>query len=145
MPPGVLLDTGPLIAYLSARDAYHDWAAEQFVALDLPFITCEPVLTEACFIAARNGVSPARVLDVVASGAMQIGLQVQDEVSVLQTLMLRYANVPMSLADASMVRLAEMTGLPICTLDSDFAIYRTRRGRALDLITPRGSRSLHEP
>jgi predicted nucleic acid-binding protein len=145
MPRGVLLDTGPLVAYLSARDAYHDWAAEQFIALDLPFITCEPVLTEACFIAARNGVSPARVLDVVASGAMQIGLQVQDEVAVLQTLMLRYAAVPMSLADACLVRLAEITGLPICTLDSDFLIYRAHRRNTLDLIAPPARRSLHEP
>ncbi len=49
----------------------------------------------------------------------------------------------MSLADACLVRLAEITGLPICTLDSDFAIYRAHGRRALTLITPE-RRSLHE-
>ena len=57
----------------------------------------------------------------------------------------RYANVPMSLADACLVRLAEMTGLPICTLDRDFEVYRAHRRRGLDLITPLAGRSLHEP
>jgi len=55
MRSGVLLDTGPLVAYLSERDRYHDWAVETFIALDLPAITCEPVLTEACFLIERNG------------------------------------------------------------------------------------------
>ena len=57
----------------------------------------------------------------------------------------RYSDVPMSLADACLVRLAEMTDLPICTLDRDFAIYRANRRRPLTLITPPGARSLHEP
>jgi hypothetical protein len=58
--------------------------------------------------------------------------------------MRRYANVPMSLADACLVRLAELTRLPICTLDSDFGIYRAHGRRTLELITPE-RRSLHEP
>jgi predicted nucleic acid-binding protein len=145
MPSGVVMDTGPLVAYLSGRDAHHDWAVEQFATLDLPFLTCEPVLTEACFVAARNGVPPARVLKVFAGGVMQIGLQLQDELSIVQALMERYDNVPMSLADACLVRLAEMTGLPICTLDGDFSIYRTQRRRALNLISPDGPRAMHEP
>jgi predicted nucleic acid-binding protein len=57
----------------------------------------------------------------------------------------RYANVPMSLADACLVRMAEMTGLPICTLDTDFAIYRVHGRRPLDLITPGFGPGLHEP
>ena len=63
----------------------------------------------------------------------------------IRALMQRYENVPMSLADACLVRLAEMTDLPICTLDRDFAIYRTGRRRALSLIMPNDPRSLHEP
>jgi len=63
----------------------------------------------------------------------------------IQALMHRYENVPMSLADACLVRLAETTDLPICTLDRDFAIYRANRRRPLTLITPPGARSLLEP
>ena len=143
MRSGILLDTGPLVAYLHPRDAHHDWAVETFDDLDPPVITCEPVLTEACFLVARTKVPAARVLDYVARGGVRIGLRLDDEIVAIRALMERYANVPMSLADACLVRLAEITGLPICTLDSDFAIYRADGRRALTLITPR-ARSLHE-
>jgi uncharacterized protein len=144
MRSGVLLDTGPLVAYLSERDRDHDWAVETFSTLDPPAITCEPVLTEACFLVVRNGQPAARILDHAVRSELRIGLQIEQELAAIRTLMERYANVPMSLADACLVRLAEITGLPICTLDADFAIYRTNRHRTLTLITPE-RRSLHEP
>lgn len=144
MRAGVLLDTGALVAYLYPRERYHQWALEQFTTLDLPFVSCEPVLAEACFLAARVRLSPAQVLDVLRRGAVRIGLEVQEELAAIQALMQRYANVPMSLADACLVRLAEMTGLPILTLDSDFTIYRAHGRRPLSLIMP-ARHSLHEP
>jgi uncharacterized protein len=145
MRRGALIDTGPLVAYLSERERYHDWAVETLSELEPPFITCEPVLSEACFVIARNRLSPSGVIDPVARGTIQIGLHIGDEAGALASLMQRYENVPMSLADACLVRLAEMTDLPICTLDRDFAIYRANRRRPLTLITPSGPRSLHEP
>ena len=145
MRSGVLLDTGPLVAYLTERDAYHDWAVDTFAGLDPPAITCEPVLTEAAFLVVRNGQPATLVLDYALESEMRIGLQFEREMQIISDLMRRYANVPMSLADACLVRLAEMTGLPICTLDRDFAIYRTGRRRALNLIMPDDPRSLHEP
>lgn len=145
MPAGVVMDTGPLVAYFSDSERYHDWAVTQFSTLDLPFITCEPVLTEACFIAARNGVPPARVLDVVTRGVMQIGLQLEAELPAIRRLMERYVNIPMSLADACLVRIAELTDLPICTLDTDFMIYRAHGRRTLDLILPAGPHGVQEP
>src|SRR5205823_11287623 len=54
MTSGVLLDTGPLVAYLTERDSHHEWAFEIFDSFDLPAISCEPVLTEACFLLERN-------------------------------------------------------------------------------------------
>ena len=86
-----------------------------------------------------------RVLEYVLESEIRIGLQLEHEIEAIRGLMQRYANVPMSLADACLVRLAEMTDLPICTLDRDFAIYRSNRRRPLTLITPPGARSLHEP
>ena len=85
------------------------------------------------------------VLDYALESEIRIGLQLEGEMEAIRALMRRYENVPMSLADACLVRLAEMTGLPICTLDRDFAIYRANRRRALTLIMPNDSRSLHEP
>ncbi len=86
-----------------------------------------------------------RVLDHVLDGQIEIGLRLGEELPAIRRLIDRYANVPMSLADACLVRLAEMTGLPICTLDAGFNIYRTQGRRSLDLITPAGRRFLHEP
>ena len=143
MRSGILLDTGPLVAYLYTRDAYHDWAVETFSTLDPPAITCEAVLTEACFLIARNGQPAARVLDHASHGEFEIALRLDREMAAVRALMERYANVPMSLADACLVRLAEISGLPIRTLDADFSIYRTHRHRSLTLITP-DRRSLHE-
>ena len=145
MRSGTLLDTGPLVAYLYVRDAYHDWAVDVFDTLDLPAITCEPVLTEACFLAERNGQPANLVIDYALQSKIRIGLHTEREMDAVQGLMQRYMNVPMSLADACLVRLAEMTDLPICTLDRDFAVYRANGRRPLTLITPSGSRSLHEP
>src|SRR5262245_4986123 len=120
---GAILDTGPLVAYLRPRESDHDWSVDQFSTLDLPLVSCEPVLTEACFLLARGGRSPIDALATVTRGAVRIGFELQDELPAIQALMQRYASVPMSLADACLVRLAELTGLPICTLDADFAIY----------------------
>ena len=84
MSSGVLLDTGPLVAYLTERDGHHDWALETFNSLDLPAITCEPVLTEACFLVERNGQPPTRVLDhavhrPVGGRAAQLGGAVRSD------------------------------------------------------------------
>jgi uncharacterized protein len=141
---GTLLDTGPIVAYLYSRDAYHDWAVEAFSEVQPPVITCEAVLTEACFLIERNRWPATRVLEYVLESEIRIGLQLEHEIEAIRGLMQRYANVPMSLADACLVRLAEITDLPICTLDHDFAIYRAGRRRSLTLITPE-PRALHEP
>src|SRR5207248_8782831 len=60
---GTILDTGPIVAYLYRRDAHHDWAVDAFGDLDAPVITCEPVLTEACFLIERNRWPATRVLE----------------------------------------------------------------------------------
>ena len=144
MRSGTLFDTGPIVAYLYSRDAYHDWAVEAFSEVQPPVITCEAVLTEACFLIERNRWPATRVLEYVLESEIRIGLQLEHEIEAIRGLMQRYANVPMSLADACLVRLAEITDLPICTLDHDFAIYRAGRRRSLTLITPE-PRALHEP
>jgi predicted nucleic acid-binding protein len=139
-----LIDTGPLVAYFMAAEAHHEWAVETFKRLRRPALTCEAVVTEACFLIGRRRVPPARLITFLQRGDLEIGLALGDEAGAVRALMDRYANVPMSLADACLVRLAEMTGLPICTLDSDFTIYRAHGRSTLNLIAPRTHRSLHE-
>jgi len=67
---------------------------------------------------------------------LQIGIRLDDEAGPICDFMHRYRDLPMSLADACLVRLAEISGLPICTLDSDFTIYRGHRRARLHLISP---------
>src|ERR1051326_7114700 len=136
MRSGTLLDAGPLVAYRKRRDVHHDWAVETWSTLEPPLITCEPVLAEVSFLLSHTGGFPAWAVELVERGVVRIGLQIADEGAAISMLMRRYADVPMSLADACLVRLAELTRLPICTLDSDFAIYRAHGRRALELITP---------
>ena len=97
MRSGVLLDTGPLVAYLTERDAHHERAVEAFSGFDPPAITCEPVLTEACFLVARNGQTATLVLDYALESEIRLGLQLEREMEAIRTLMRRFANVPMSL------------------------------------------------
>ena len=136
MKTGVLLDTGPLVAYFCEKDAWHDWAVEQFESFVPPVLTCEPVLTETCFLLARAGIPVWRLLDKVRLGLLRTGLRLDDEAGALRELMYRYRNVPMSLADACMVKLAEVSESPICTLDSDFLVYRKNGKEPLSLIIP---------
>ncbi len=136
MQRSVLLDTGPLVAYFCPADRYHAWAVSQFAAFVAPVTTCEAVLAESGFLLARAGVSPTRILSKLAQGVFHIGLDVEREAAAIAALMQRYADRPMSLADACMVRMAEMQPGPVCTLDRDFPVYRRHGRQALDLIIP---------
>ena len=103
-----LVDCGPLVAFYDRKDTWHRWAHEQMDALTPPLLTTEPVLTEACFLLQRGTGNPAVILRAVQQGILQIAFDVETEASALETLIERYADVPMSLADASLVRLSEL-------------------------------------
>ena len=135
----IILDTGPLVAYLRRSDQYHEWARQQFQRYRSPILTCEPVLTETAFLLSRYGgtenVEP--LLMLVIAGALEVVLRLPDEAPRLQELMRRYRNVPMSLADACLVRMAELhPDSTVLTLDSDFLIYRQHDREPLSLLMP---------
>ncbi len=103
----------------------------------LPWLTTEAVLTEACFLLA--GLPPAlrQIEKYAENGAFSLLPLTDSELQPTLALMRRYANVPMSFADATLVRHAEshMAAL-VCTLDSDFSIYRRADGASLPLLAP---------
>ena len=66
----IIIDTGPLVAYFNRRDRWHRWAAEQMAALNPPLVTCEPVLTEACFLIQRAGGRPADLMRKVVQRSL---------------------------------------------------------------------------
>ena len=77
------------------------------------------------------------VLKMLTSGVLQIDFSLADEVSAVKTLMKKYADVPMSLADACLVRMSEIIdGSAVFTLDGDFHIYRKNGKSKISLIIP---------
>jgi len=133
----VLLDTGPLIALIDRHDQHHAWVQLQFDAIAPPLLTCEAVLTEACYLAPRTGRARDAPLKLLARGVVRLAFDLGENFLPVSSLMERYANVPMSLADACIVRLSEL--LPeatVFTLDSDFRIYRRNGRQKVPLLIP---------
>jgi len=134
---GALLDTGPLVAFLNRRDRFHAWAVAQLAEIEPPLLTCEAVLSEACFLLRHDPVGPDAVLELVHDNLVQVGFHLQAEIVALRRLVRRYSQVPMSLADACLVRLAELhAGSVLLTLDSDFKIYRMHGRQVVPTLMP---------
>jgi predicted nucleic acid-binding protein len=134
----VVLDTGPLVALLDAADEHHAWAAAEFTHFKGAVRVCEAVLTEALFLLRTLRPAQEKILDWVERGDLTCDFDLSKEARAVRALWSRYANVPMSLADACIVRMAEMHPRSvICTVDSDFSIYRKDGRHPLNLLTPR--------
>jgi uncharacterized protein len=133
----IIVDTGPLVAYFNRRDRWHRWVAEQMAALNPPLVTCEPVLTEACFLIQRAGGRPVDLIRKVAQRSLEIGIDLDEDAAGIESLMQRYADTPMSLADACLVRLTErFADCRLFTLDSDFEHYRRNGRQVIPLLYP---------
>jgi len=137
MSKSVILDTGVLVAFLMPSDKHHHWAVSSLQEAKYPVLTCEAVLTEACFLLQRIQSGREKVLQLVKQGYIKISFCLSDEIEPIESLMHRYHSVPMSLADACLVRMSEIyTQSSIITLDSDFRIYRKNRKLEIPVIMP---------
>lgn len=127
MPKSCIVDSGALVALLDPREEHHAWARETFFRQPEPWFTCEAVLTEAFFLLQQPH---ARALDqLLRRGHVQLGLNLTEELSQVLDLRAKFSDVPMSLADACLVRMSETLPVPlVLTTDTDFKIYR-RHGR----------------
>jgi predicted nucleic acid-binding protein len=133
----VLLDAGPLVAFLAAGIEHHGWVCEQWKRLHPPLLTCEPVLTEAAFLLKREGQETDPIFELLERGVLRIGLEIEDQLADLRVLMRRYRDRPMSLADACLVRLAELhPDGTVFTLDGDFRIYRRHGNKVIPVLMP---------
>ena len=133
----ILVDSGPLIALLVSRDQHHAWEPQQFERLAPPVPTCEAALPEAQFLVRRLGGNPLVVLDMVARGAVSVAFQVEDEIDRLRELQSAYRDVPMSLADACLVRMSELySRCRLLTTDSDFRTYRRNGRQVIPALLP---------
>ena len=127
--PAVLVDTGPLVALLDRSDPYHLSCQETFSSLDDSLATVWPVLTEAIYMLRAYWQAQDALWEMIQSGAVQILSLGTADVPRVRELMRRYRDLPMDLADAGLVRVAERERLRrIFTLDRrDFQVYRPSR------------------
>ena len=95
------------------------------------------MLTEAFFLIQRNGGQPAQVLKKAQAGLIAVAFELQTEAAALENLMRRYEDIPMSLADACLVRLSELhSDCQVFTLDADSRRYRRHGRQVIPLLRP---------
>jgi len=118
--------------------AYYNWVRSRFDEIEPPLLTCEAVLTEACFLARRTDRGAQAALELFERGAARLAFDLGANFAPVSSLMRRYAKIPMSLADACLVRMSELVADGVVlTLDSDFRIYRRHGRQKIPLLTPR--------
>jgi predicted nucleic acid-binding protein len=134
----IIADTGPLVAYFDRSDRHHAWAKEVMGTITEPLLTCDAVLAETSFLLQRGDIATGLPLQMIERGVLLSKFDTAQEARSLRTLMDRYSNVPMSLADACLVRLSELhPPAKVWTTDSDFTIYRRHRRTLIPLIMPK--------
>ena len=135
MARNVLVDAGFLVALLSRRDSHHQWAATQAPGHALPWRTCEAVLSEAFHLLGARGAPGLSAL--LRRRALIAAFDLDNDVDSVLMLLQKYADVPMSLADACLVRMSETLPEPIIlTTDSDFRIYRRHSRQMVPCLMP---------
>jgi len=132
----ILVDTGPIVALLHKDDKHHKRVTSFIKQCGCGLLTTWPVMTEAWHLLPAHG----RV--ALTGWALNGGVAVLDlgenVLTELDRLLRQYRDRPMDLADASLVLLAERTGLTeILTIDrADFDVYRLADGRSFQQVIP---------
>lgn len=135
--PTLLVDTGPLVAFLNRRDRFHDWAVAQWAGIATPLQTCEAVISEACFLLRRGGGDARPVLQLVDRGLVVPSFRLDGDSGRIAQIMRRYHDQDISLADACLVRMSEAsTNCLLLTLDGGFRLFRRHGRQTIPLSIP---------
>jgi predicted nucleic acid-binding protein len=132
----ILLDTGPLVALLAENDSRHRLCVDTLAALPPPLLTCWPVLTEAAWLLRKQHRPLDRIAGAHAAGLFDLLPLESSNLTEIATIMRRYEDSGIQLADAALAYLAERENIStVFTLDRrDFSIIRLKRNRALRLL-----------
>ena len=127
----LLIDTGPLVAWFDADDGNHERVRRFLDGYEGELISTWPVLTETCHLLPESMVP--RFMQWIAHGGLTVVELPASAAAAVADRMGKYADLPMDLADASLVWVAESLGVfDVATLDRrDLGVYRTDRGKAL--------------
>jgi predicted nucleic acid-binding protein len=133
----VLVDTGPLVAYLDRDSEWHAWTRDRFRELTAPLHSCQPVLTEALFLLKRGGVDPDLLLAMVERGELRCEFDLPSEIVPIRRLLRKYRDLPATLADVCLLRMSEFAkDAVVFTLDRDFLICRRNGRQVIPLLAP---------
>jgi predicted nucleic acid-binding protein len=133
----VLVDAGPLIAMIDQDDRDHERCVTALRSLTGPILTTWPAFTEAMYLLGRRTgwVGQQSLWTLVARGDLLLADLTERVRDRAAQLMEKYQDVPMDLADATLVALAEARRLSrIVTLDRDFEVYRLHGRKAFKLL-----------
>ena len=135
MAGNVLVDAGFVVALLSNRDTHHGWAATQAPQFAPPWSTCEAALSEAFHLVGVRG-APS-LIALLRRRSVLVAFNLAKELKSVLKLMQKYSDVPMSLADACLVRMTETFADPVVlTTDADFRVYRRHSRHVVPCVTP---------
>lgn len=124
-----------MAALLDPREEHHAWAREMLSRQPIPWLTCEAALSEAFFLLHP---AHARALEEILRRAqLRLAFDLSAQLRPVLDLRAKYADVPMSLADACLVRMTETLPDPIVmTTDTDFKIYRRHSRQVVPCLMP---------
>jgi len=135
MARNVVVDAGFVVALLSSRDNHHEWAVTQASESPPPWSTCEAVLSESFYLLGGRGAPNLGAL--VRRRALLVTFEFGKNVEPVLRLIEKYSDVPMSLADACLVRMTEALAEPIVlTTDEDFRFYRRHSRQVVPCVMP---------
>lgn len=129
-----VVDSVAIVAAIDVRELWHRKASRLFRELPKPMLTCEAAITEACFLVTRSSRGLEGIMALMATRTIAIDFNLSKELTAVEHLLRKYNDVPMSLADACLVRMSEIFDAPVFTFDSDFRIYRRNRNNVIPLI-----------
>ena len=133
----VLADTGPLLALFDPEDRDHDWSVATFRTFVRPLVTCDAVVMEATYQLGAGSSACVSLLEMFERGTVRSAFELTDHVKRVRALVQRYASVPMSFADACLVRMTELhADVVVWTLDSDFRVFRRHGRQAIPTLMP---------
>lgn len=133
-----LTDAGPLVALIDADEPDHARCRDALNTVRLPLVTTWPAFTEAMYLLSRPGggaVGSNALWRLLFSGRLEVAELDQPALERASRLMVKYADLPMDLADATLVSLAEHLGeRRVFTLDGDFRVYRLHGRQHFELV-----------
>ena len=136
MAASAIVDASFLVTLLSRRESSHRWAADQALLYPPPWKTCEAALSEAFHLLGPRGAPSLAAL--LRRAAVVPAFHLEEGAQAVLRLMQKYADVPMSFADACLVRMTETLNDPVLlTTDADFRIYRRHGRQVVPCVLPR--------